>query len=274
MLLLYSLRQPVEKSESPAMPDTDAPETKHMTIGEHLEELRKRILYAVAGLVAAMVASLALGRWTLHLLQHPFEVVMREYGMDERLAVLSTTAGIGVYFQVTLIAGAILASPWIFYQLWQFVSAGLYPRERRYVTAAVPASVGLFVAGAAFYLFVMAVPMLRFLIGFGNWLEVKPIVTLEEHIHQMTMMMLVCGLSFQMPLVVLILAKMGLVTLAMLNHFRRHVIVLILIVAGIATPSPSPLDQIVLAVPMWLLYELGVLLVYLLVTRKQRSPVD
>jgi sec-independent protein translocase protein TatC len=256
------------------MSDIDAPEAKRMTLGEHLEELRKRILYAVAGLVAAMVASLALGRWTLRLLQRPFEVVMREYGMDERLAVLSTTAGIGVYFQVALIAGAMLASPWIFYQLWLFVSAGLYPRERRYVTTAVPSSAGLFIAGAAFYLFVMAVPMLRFLIGFGNWLGVKPIVTLEEHIRQMTTMMLVCGLSFQMPLVVLILAKMGLVTLAKLHHFRRHVIVAILLVAAIATPSPSPLDQIILAVPMWLLYELGVLLVYLLVARKQRTPAD
>jgi sec-independent protein translocase protein TatC len=125
----------------------------------------------------------------------------------------------------------------------------------------------LFIAGAAFYLFVMALPMLRFLIGFGNWLGVKPVVTLDEHIHLMTMMMLVCGLMFQTPLAVLILAKMGLVTLKTLNHYRRHVVVAILIIAAVATPSPSPVDQVVLAVPMWLLYELGVLLVYLLIPK-------
>jgi sec-independent protein translocase protein TatC len=245
---------------------------KGMSLTEHLEELRKRLLYALGGLAAAVAVSIAATKPILHLLQRPFELVMREYGMDERLAVLSTTASIGVYFRVAIITGVVLASPWIFYHLWMFVAAGLYPHERRYVTAAVPASAGLFVAGAAFYLFVMAVPMLRFLIGFGNWLGVRPIVTLEEHIRLMTMMMLVCGAAFQTPLVVLILAKMGLVTLTSLNHYRRHVIVAILIIAALATPSPSPLDQIVLAAPIWLLYELGVLLVYLLVSRKEESP--
>jgi sec-independent protein translocase protein TatC len=254
------------------MSDAERHDQKRMTLGEHLDELRKRLFYALGGLAAAMVLSIAMGRPILHLLQRPYELVMREYAMDDRLAVLSTTAGIGVYFRVAMIAGVILSCPWIFYQLWMFISAGLYPHERRYVTAAVPASATLFVAGAAFYLFVMAVPMLRFLIGFGNWLGVKPVIALDEHIHLMTMMMLVCGLAFQTPLAVLILAKMGLVTLATLNRYRRHVIVAILIIAAVATPSPSPLDQIVLAVPIWLLYELGVLLVYLLVHRKEKLP--
>jgi sec-independent protein translocase protein TatC len=152
-----------------------------------------------------------------------------------------------------------------------FVSAGLYPHERRYVVFAVPMSVALFVGGAAFFLLAAAVPAMRFLIGFGTWLGVKPVITLQEHISFITTMMLVFGLMFQTPMVVLVLAKMGLVSVRTLNKYRRHVIVAIVILAAVATP-PDPVDQIILAVPMYLLFELGVLLAYVFVGRKK--PTD
>lgn len=254
------------------VPDNPNDDQPRMTLGEHLEELRRRILYALAGLVAAMALSLAFGKDLILLLERPYTQVTGEAGLDPHLAVLSTTAAVGVYFRVCLIAGAILASPWIFYQLWMFVSAGLYTREKRYVLYAVPMSVVLFVAGAAFFLFVVATPTLRFLIGFAGWLGVRPVVTLQEHIGFMTMMMLVFGLTFQTPMAVLVLAKMGLVTMRTLNKYRRHVIVVIVIVAAIATP-PDPVEQILLAVPMYLLYELGVLLAYLFVARPRLADV-
>jgi sec-independent protein translocase protein TatC len=175
-----------------------------------------------------------------------------------------------MYFRVGLYAGAILAAPWIFYQLWMFVSAGLYKRERRYVLYALPFSAGLFVTGAVFFLLVVSKPMLAFLLGFNSWLELQSIITFEEHVEFVTNMMLVFGLCFQMPLAVLTLAKVGIVSLAGLNKYRRHAIVVILIVAAIVTVSPSPLDQLVLAIPMWLLYELGVVLTYFLVEKPRR----
>ncbi|MCJ7543303.1 MAG: twin-arginine translocase subunit TatC [Phycisphaerae bacterium] len=243
-----------------------------MALGEHLEELRRRILYALAGLGVTMGLSLIYGKWLVWVLARPYALVAGEQGLDGRLAVLSTTAAVGVYFRVCLIAGAVLASPWIFYQLWMFVSAGLYRRERRYVVYAIPLSVALFVGGAAFFLLVVATPTLRFLIGFSGWLGVRPVVTLQEHVGFMTVMMLVFGLTFQTPMVVLVLAKMGLLTIRMLNKYRRHVIVVITIVAAVVTP-PDPIEQILLAVPMYLLYELGVLLAYLFVGRPRPTEV-
>ncbi len=250
-------------------PHDDQP---RMTLGEHLEELRRRILYALAGLGVAMGLSLVFGKWLIRLLEHPYARAMGDRGLDGRLAVLSTTAAVGVYFRVCLIAGAVLASPWIFYQLWMFVSAGLYPREKRYVVYAVPLSVALFVGGAAFFLFVVAAPTLRFLIGFSDWLGVRPVVTLQEHIAFMTVMMLVFGLTFQTPMVVLVLAKMHLVTVRTLNKYHRHVIVVVVILAAVLTP-PDPVEQVLLAVPMILLYELGVLLAYLFVGKPRPTEV-
>ena len=245
---------------------------RQMTLGEHLDELRRRLLYALLGLGVAMGLSLAFGRELIGVLEQPYMQVAKEQGLDSQLAVLSSTAAVMVYFNVCLIAGAILASPWVFYQLWMFVSAGLYPHERRYVTYAVPLSVALFVAGAAFFLLIAVKPALRFLLGFSTWLGVRPVVTLQEHISFVTTMMLVFGLMFQTPMVVLVLAKMHLVTVRTLSKYRRHVIVAILILAAVATP-PDIVDQVLLAVPMYLLYELGVLLAYLAVGKPKPSEI-
>ena len=127
-------------------------------------------------------------------------------------------------------------------------------------------------ASAAFFLLAVSEYLLRFFIGFNKYLGVQPVITLQSHVSLMTSLMLVFGLAFQTPLVVVVLAKMGLVTMGTLNHYRRHVIVSILILAAFAT-SPSPVDQILLAVPMWLLYEMGVLLVYLFVSKKSDPSV-
>ena len=244
---------------------------KKMTLGEHLEEFRKRLIYSLLGLAVTMTLTTIWGQWILAQLELPYKTVMQENHMDTRLTVLSSTAGFAIYFKVTLIAGALLASPWIFYQLWMFVSAGLYPKERRYVTYAVPFSVTLFVGGAMFFLYIAAPPMLRFLIGFSQWLDLNPMITLDDQIGFMTKSMFLFGLAFQTPLVILILAKIGLINSRMLSKYRRHVIVIILILAGVLTASPSPLDQVVLAMPLYLLYELGALLVRILVDRPRQA---
>ena len=136
---------------------------------------------------------------------------------------------------------------------------------------AVPSSAVLFVTGAIFFLLIVSRPMFSFLIGFYTWLEMEPRITFSNYVSFVTRMMVVFGLGFQTPLAVLLLAKMGLVTVKKLNKYRRHVVVGTLILAAVCT-SPSPVDQILLAIPMWLLYELGVLLTWLLVEKKRISP--
>lgn len=241
-------------------------EPKQMTLVEHLDELRRRIIYALLGLAVGVVVALTMGRTVVELLRHPYARAMTAAGLEPDLAVLNHTAGFTIYLKTALMTALIISSPWVFYQLWMFVSAGLRPKERRGVLFAVPFSAFLFLAGAAFFLFVVAVPILSFLISFNRWLGLEMVITFESHITFMASMSLVFALAFQTPLAVLILGRVGIVSLKKLNYYRRHVIIAILICAALMTP-PDPLSQMCLALPMWLLYELGVLLVRLLAPR-------
>jgi sec-independent protein translocase protein TatC len=260
-------------SDQDKAPDADDG-LPRMTLGEHLEELRRRLLYAIIGLVVAMVATLAFGKFLLEALQWPYMETMRQVGMAPQLRVPEVTGAFGIYLRVTFYAGLVLASPWIFYQLWMFVAAGLYPRERRYVTYAVPFSALLFVCGAAFFLAVVAMPALKFFLTFPkqiDWAGIEPLIMLDDYIGFMTSMILLFGLVFQVPLVVLILAKTGLVELRTLRKFRRHVILAMFVLAAVFAP-PDVFSQVAMALPMWALYELGLVLAWLLIYRKR--PAD
>ncbi len=249
---------------------------KKMTLVEHLEELRVRIIRAAIGLAVAMGVSLYFSSDIIRYLNRTLNELASELAARTGRGVggvieIDLTAGFMTYLKMSLYLGIIIASPWLFYHAWMFVAAGLYKHERRYVKIAVPFSTGLFVGGAAFFLLVIS----KFLIGFFFWfsyekLGVTPQITLKNHITFMTNMMLVFGLCFQMPIAVFLLGKMGLVSTRTLNRYRKYVIVVIFIIAAFST-SPSPLDQIALAIPMWVLYELGVVLVYLFVEKKRRE---
>jgi sec-independent protein translocase protein TatC len=162
----------------------------------------------------------------------------------------------------------ILAAPWIIYQLWAFISAGLYPKERRLVHHFVPAFVVLFAGGAAFFLFVVSVPTIKGLLWFDNLVEGHTVITIQNQIDFMGNLMLVFGLAFQIPLAILILARVGLVSMKGINKYRRHVIMGILIFGAVMGPG-DVLSSTALALPMWLLYEAGALLAYFLVLKKK-----
>jgi sec-independent protein translocase protein TatC len=240
---------------------------KKMTLVEHLEELRTRIIRAAIGLAVGMGVALAFGEYIFKFINEP---IVKVLGKDA-LITTSMMDPFTRYMTICLYGGLIVSSPWVFYQLWMFISAGLYPNERRYVTRSVPFSAALFIAGALFFVKIVSIPLLQFLKYWNSEvMGLKMMPTLVNHVEFMTDMMVIFGLCFQMPLAILILAKVGLVSLKTLNHYRKHAIVGILVVGAILSPSPSPLDQMALAIPMYLLYELGVLLTYFLVERKRR----
>lgn len=246
--------------------DEDDGERK-MTLVEHLDELRSRIIRALLGLLIGMGIALAISPQAIKIINQPFYDVAGK----QNLITIDMVKPFILYLRISLYMGILIASPWIFYQVWMFVAAGLHRHERKYVVYAVPFSAALFVAGSLFFLFYISPMLLAFFYAFArDWMGVETKITLDNHITFMTNMMMVFGFCFQMPIAVLLLAKMGLVTVKTLNRYRKHVIVGILILAAFAT-SPSPLDQIALALPMWALYEVGVLLAYFLVERKRRA---
>ncbi len=231
---------------------------KRMSLADHLEELRRRLFLAMIGLVVTTVAGLIFGRDLIQFLSAPYNQVVGDKG----LAVLSVSAGISAYFKVSLLGGLIVSSPWIFYQFWMFISAGLYPYEKRYVNYSLPFAVVLFLAGAAFFYFFVAEQVLTFLLGFSESMGLEPVITLQSYIGFITTMMVVMGLGFQTPLVILVLTRTGLVSRKTMGEHRKHVIVGILIACAILTP-PDIFSQLAVAIPIWMLFEMGMLLSYL-----------
>ncbi len=231
-----------------------------MSLGDHLEELRARLILAFAGLILTVIVCLFFGKFIISFIEKPYIKVL---GDEARLQSLAPAEGFISYMNISLIAGIIIASPWVFYQLWMFVAAGLYAHERRYVHIAVPFSVGLFITGALFFIFFIAPITLRFLIMFNKEiLGVASNFTFKNYISFITIMMLVFGIAFQTPIVVFVFAKTGLVPLKSFHKFRKYVILGIVIIAAAVLPGSDVFSLFALTVPMYLLYELGILISY------------
>lgn len=226
-----------------------------MSLEDHLEELRRRLIYALAGLTVGMVICMIFGARLVQFLLEPYKKLVP----DDPLNFLGVPDAFVIYMKVSLVAGLIISSPWVFYHLWMFVSAGLYRRERRFVKIAVPFSTVLFIAGALFFFFVVAPLSLRFFLKFGELLGGEQAWTFNKYISFVTILMLVFGLGFQTPLAIFILQRTGIVSVTGLRRVRKYVFLGVFVIAAVATP-PDVISQITLGLPLYLLYELGILL--------------
>jgi sec-independent protein translocase protein TatC len=166
-----------------------------------------------------------------------------------------------IFFMVCMVAGLVLSSPWVFYQIWAFVAAGLYRHERHYVKKFLPFSLGLFLAGVFLCFFLILPLTLRVLLEFNAWLGIEPSLRISEWMNFATFLPLVFGVCFQTPLVMFFLERLGIFTAEDYRKKRKYAILVIVIVAAILTPDPTIVSQSMLAIPMILLYELGILLV-------------
>jgi sec-independent protein translocase protein TatC len=184
------------------------------------------------------------------------------------LIVLAPADPFIVYMKIALVSGLIISSPWVSYQLWMFVAAGLYPHERRYVRMAVPFSAGLFIIGSLFFLYLVAPLSLKFFLRFGQFIDVTPSWTLQKYITFITMLMLIFGIGFQTPIAIYFLNRTGLVSIKALKRSRKYVLLLIVILAAIVTP-PDVISQITLAIPLYTLFEFGILLSWISERRKK-----
>ncbi len=229
-----------------------------MTLGDHLEELRLRVILALLGLGITVALCLFFGTFIIKFIEKPYIEAM---GTEARLQSLAPADGFTSYMEISAMAGVVLASPWIFYQLWMFVSAGLYPNEKRYVYIAAPFSAGLFMIGALFFVFLIAPVTLKFLVIFNKQvLGVDSNFTFQNYVSFITIMMLIFGIAFQTPIAIFFLIRTGLVSIQAMSRSRRFVIFGIVILSAIATPSSDMFSLLSLAIPLYLLFEFGILL--------------
>jgi sec-independent protein translocase protein TatC len=180
--------------------------------------------------------------------------------IDQSLVSLAPLETLTIFFMVALVSGLVLASPWVFYQVWAFVAAGLYRHEQAYVKKFLPFSLGLFLAGVFLCFFLVLPITLTFLLQFNVYLGVAPTLRLSEWMSFATLLPLIFGLSFQTPLVMLLLERLNIFTIDDFRSKRKFAILIITIAAGVLTPGQDPFSMVLLALPMILLYELGILM--------------
>jgi len=193
-------------------------------------------------------------------------------GTRRYLTTLSTQEAFMVYFKVSLLCGVLLSSPWIFYQMWAFFGAGLYPHERRHIHLYLPFSVGLFLAGAMLCQFVVLPGAVKALLGFNSYVDLDPDLRLNEWLGFAIMLPLVFGISFQTPLVMFFLNRLGMFTAQAYWKKWRYAVFIMLVFSAIITPTPDVVTMLYLFVPMFGLYVLGVLICYYFPPRWQTHP--
>ena len=182
---------------------------------------------------------------------------------EQRSAMINTAPlePIMIFFMVCLVTGLVVASPWVFYQVWAFVAAGLYRHERAYVKKYLPFSIVLFLSGVLLCFYVILPVTLSILLEFNVWLGIEPMFKLNEWISFATILPLVFGVCFQTPLVMLFVARLGLLTVDDFRSKRKIALLCMVVIAAVLTPGPDVFSQLMLAVPMYGLYELGILMV-------------
>jgi sec-independent protein translocase protein TatC len=223
-----------------------------MTLRDHLDELRRRLMYIVAFMVLAAIGAFIFRDAILEFLLEP------GFGdRDEKPIATEVLETVGVTFKVVLLAAFAVSTPVILYQLIMFVSPGLTGRERLYLFLFLPGVLVAFGGGVSFAYWVLFPPAFDFLFEFGS-ANVDPEIRISSYISVITALMFWMGVVFQIPLVLFALGRLGVVTPRVLGRFRRYAIVLAFIAAAIITPTFDPINQTLVAVPIIILYELGI----------------
>jgi len=322
------------------------PDEYRMSLGDHLEDLRYRLIMGMIGPIVIAIVLLIFGEQIITFLVKPLMVALVSEGLDPRIYASSPLTAIGVYMKVSFIGGFSLGIPWLLWQLWQFIAPGLYKNERKFITMLFPGAAGLAVAGLAFMYYVMLPLMLWFLIHFtvsfspaqvepsrllgdqsttsiseeipdqpeafqvpmtrkdpgepvdgqmwmkmperelrfyagGRMFSVKlkpermiePLFQLDQYISMVMWLGLAFSVAFQLPLIMLGLAKIGIVDYATMRAGWRWAMVISIALGAILTPQ-DPFSLIAMAVPLYLLYEFGLVLIRLFVRQPAADNFD
>jgi sec-independent protein translocase protein TatC len=249
---------------------TERAELPGMSLLEHLEELRKRIIHSAVYLILAFFAAYGFHERIYHFMEQPIVGALKKHHLDTQLVYLNPVDVFNLYMKISFMAGAIIASPFVLYQVWLFISPGLYRQEKRYILPFMSATVGLFLAGAFFGYHYVYPGALDFLIGYGS--QFKPMVTVGEYTDLFMTVILGLGLTFELPILVFFLALFGIVSAGWLWKNVRYAILVIFIISAIITPTPDVLTMCVFAAPMLVLYLVSIGVAYMVhPTRRNRK---
>ena len=242
---------------------------KGMSFLEHLEELRKRIIWSFVYIAGGFAVCYYFHEQIYGLMQKPIMSTLKAHGLDQKLVYLNPTDPFNMYLKVSFIAGLFLASPFVLYQVWLFISPGLYRNERRYVLPFMFSTVGLFLAGGVFAYKMVYPAALDFLIGYSK--QFAPMITIGEYTDLFMTIIVGLGLVFEMPILVFFLALMGIVSAKWMWKNLRYSILVIFVIAAIITPTTDIMNMCVFAAPMIVLYVVSIGVAWLVHPKNRRK---
>jgi sec-independent protein translocase protein TatC len=222
------------------------------TIIEHFEELRKSIIISVVAIMVAAVVCYGYSEQLLNIVTLPLRSI------NQRLIVTGVTEAFFVKLELSFLAGFIIAFPIVSWSIWRFLKPALYPHERKYIYILFPVTLILFATGVLFSYFGILPLVLKFFVYIAGE-NLETMFKVDQYVSFVMSFSIPFGLVFELPVITFFLTKIGVVKPAMLSKNRKYALLIIVIAAGALTPGPDPISQIMMAVPMYVLYEVSII---------------
>ncbi len=227
---------------------------ERMPFTAHLEELRKRLVRILIAVGLGFLVCYSFKDWLFMIITKPLAAVMPK---GSSMIYTALPEAFFIYMKIAFFAALFLTGPYTLFQIWRFISPGLYQKEKKYALPFIFFSSLLFIGGILFGYFIALPPAFRFFVSFSSEF-LKPMVSLKEYLSLSLKFLLGFGLSFELPVFIFFMTKIGMVNAAMLSKQRRYAILVIFIVAAILTPSPDAITQLLMALPLMVLYEISI----------------
>jgi sec-independent protein translocase protein TatC len=255
--------------DRPQRPRAEEESGAAMSFFDHLVELRKRIISALLAIGVGMVIGLSVAKRFIDFIVQPMLVALRNNHLEDKLYYTSPAGYVGLYINLGLYLGVILAMPWVLYQVWLFVAPGLYKHERRATASFIISAMLLFLCGIAVGYFGLLPLVLTKVISFAGGGPISPLISINEYFSLILLVLVGLGVIFELPVVVFILSLFGIVTPKFLLKNFRYAMLVITILAAIVTPSPDATTMLIFMAPMVVLYFISVLVSYVVLRRKR-----
>jgi sec-independent protein translocase protein TatC len=263
----------------PVDPEEAALDDHRMTLLEHLSELRVRLRNAAIAFILAMIVSFFFVAKFFKILTVPVVRGLTRAGFPPEIHVKNVTEVFWVYMKLAIIAGLLIASPFVFWELWKFIAPGLYKKEKKLAGTVTAATAGCFIGGTLFGYWVLCEPAAYYMMSLlrdekyrVGELILKPVLMMDEVADFLMLTLAGCGAAFELPVLVALLGALGIVTTRQLWKFNKYALVLATVLGAVLTPSTDPFTQMLLAGPLFALYQVSILAVWIIErARKKRD---